>query len=200
MHKTLPILWLALSLCGCATLGEQRRHRASVQSAVDAGLMMLGEERVKVGQKPYRSDCSGFVIACYDSVGKQLSDPSIEASSGTEILYRSLSRSGRVLRTRRPRPGDLAFFHNTWDRNGNGLRDDRFTHVAIVERVAEDGTIQFLHFAAGRVKRDVMNLRHPGQARDPQSGNTWNSYLRRGGGRVLSGQLFFRFGRLRPGG
>ena len=93
------------------------------------------------------------------------------------------------------RPGDLAFFHNSWDRNGNKLRDDRFTHVALVERVADDGTIRLLHFASGKVKRDVMNLRHKNTARDPDTGETLNSYLRRGGGKVLTGQLFFRFGR-----
>ena len=85
-----------------------------------------------------------------------------------------------------------------WDRNGNKFRDDRFTHVALVEKVDPDGSIHITHYVSGRVKRDVMNLKHRSVARDPGSGKTWNSYLRKGGGKVLSGQLLFRLGRPLP--
>ena len=34
-----------------------------------------------------------------------------------------------------PRPGDLAFFHDTYDRNRDGRANDPYTHVALVEAV-----------------------------------------------------------------
>lgn len=204
MRVRLTILFVLLAVAsaaaqGCATTaGARRRARQDVEAVLDQALEMMDAERVRVGHTLYRNDCSGFVDAVFDASGIELVDPGIEAVSGTEAIYRGLQRRGRILRGRTARPGDLAFFHNTWDRNGNKLRDDRFSHVALVERVGPDGAVGLVHFASGKVKRDVMNLRRPGVARDPLTGETVNSYLRRGGGRILSGQLFFRFGRPLP--
>ena len=200
MRRTLPLLLIALlalpTMQACATLsGARRRPKDDVQRVLDRALMMMGAEKVRVGKTPYRSDCSGFVSAVYEAEGVELTVSGASGSSGTEIIYRSLKSKGRLVGDRAVRPGDLAFFHNTHDRNGNKLRDDRFTHVALVERVGADGTIGLLHYASGKVKRGVMNLRDKNAARHPDTGETLNSYLRRGGGKVLTGQLFFRFGR-----
>lgn len=198
MRRPLPLLLIALlalpAMGGCAHL-QRKRPKDDVQQVLDRALMMMGAEKIRVGNRPYRADCSGFVSAVYEAEGVQLDKAGVSADSGTETIYRSLKAWGRLVPDRQVRPGDLAFFHNTWDRNGNKLRDDRFTHVALVERVGADGTIDLLHFASGKVKRDVMNLRHRRTARDPDTGDTLNSYLRRGGGKVLTGELFFRFGR-----
>jgi cell wall-associated NlpC family hydrolase len=200
MRRTLPLLLIALlalpTMSACATLsGARRQPKSEVQQVLDRALMMMGAEKVRVGKIPYRSDCSGFVSAVYEAEGVELTVSGISASSGTETIYRSLKSKGRIVGNNAVKPGDLAFFHNTHDRNGNKLRDDRFTHVALVERVDDDGTISLLHFASGQVKRGVMNLRDKNSARHPETGETLNSYLRRGGGKVLMGQLFFRFGR-----
>jgi len=109
------------------------------------------------------------------------------------MIYRTFKAQKRVHNRKRPKPGDIAFFHNTHDRNGNGLRDDRFTHIALVESVADDGTVRFLHFASGRVQRDHLNRFHRNVARDPDSKKVWNDTIRRGGGKTLAGQLLFRF-------
>lgn len=159
--------------------------------------MMLGRADIRQDGRPYRSDCSGFVEASYDSIRISLVDPTLRGVSGTHILFKSLAGRNRIT-GRRIAPGDLLFFHNTHDRNGNRIRDDRFTHVALAESVDDDGTVTFLHFASGKVKRDVLNLAHPNVARDPVSGRSWNSFLRRGGGRVLAGELFFKSGRPLP--
>ena len=159
--------------------------------------MLLGHTQLRVDGRSYRGDCSGFVEAVFGSIDLRIEDPAESGVSGTHILFRSLAKQGRIT-GRSVRPGDLLFFHNTWDRNGNRLRDDRFSHVAVAEAVDSDGTITMVHFASGAVKRDTLNLKHPGTARDPDSGRTWNSYLRRGGGKVLAGQLFFKSGRPLP--
>ncbi len=198
MRKILPLLLIVLlalpALQGCAHV-RRRQQKDDVQQVLDRALMMMGAERIRIGGTPYRSDCSGFVSAIFEAEGVELTDVGVSGQSGTERIFRSLKARGQLVPDGKVRPGDLAFFHNSWDRNGNKLRDDRFTHVALVERVADDGTIRLLHFASGKVKRDVMNLRHKNTARDPDTGETLNSYLRRGGGKVLTGQLFFRFGR-----
>ncbi len=134
------------------------------------------------------------MTAAFARAGVELITPGIGGVSGTESIYRSLKAEGNLRPSARIRPGDLLFFHNTWDRNKNGLRDDPFSHVGLVESIEDDGTITFFHFATGRVRRGAMNLRHPNEPRDPESGKTWNSAIRSGPGRVLTGQLFFRAG------
>jgi len=199
MRRLLPLLSIVLVLSGCASARQNtRRGPSDVQVVLDRGLMMLGEPHVSVGGTRYRSDCSGFVSAAFEGVNVELQSPSVAGDSGTEIIYKSLRARGRIHNAKVPQPGDLAFFHNTWDRNGNKVRDDRFSHVALVESVADDGTVQLIHYASGKVKRDSMNLKHPNDARDPDTGTPWNSYMRRGGGKVLTGQLFYRFGRPLP--
>ena len=199
MRRLLPLLLLLVLVSGCATARAAARRQAErdLDRVLAQALMLLGEERLRVGGSSYRSDCSGFVTAAYDAAELDLVGPDPRGRSGTEQIFRYLKSRGRIHADKRPRPGDLAFFHNTVDRNGNGLRDDRFTHIALVEKVNDDGTIQLMHFASGKVKRDVMNLYHPGDARDPATGRPRNSFLRRGGGKVLTGQLFFKFGRPR---
>jgi peptidoglycan DL-endopeptidase CwlO len=206
MRARLPLLLILLlvlpGLVGCATTsGARRRAADDVQRVLDQALLLIGATKVKLNRKPYRSDCSGYVTAVFEGgVDLDLVDPRITtgSGSGTETIYRSLKGRGRIVSGKQAKPGDLAFFHNTWDRNGNKVRDDRFTHVALVERVQPDGTIHLLHYASGKVKRDFMNLKQPAVARDPETGHTVNSYLRRGGGKVLTGQLFFKFGRPLP--
>ena len=50
-------------------------------------------------------------------------------------------------------PGDLVFFDNTWDYNGDGMANDPLTHVGIVERQEDDGTIVFISRVAGAIER-----------------------------------------------
>jgi hypothetical protein len=187
----------ALLLPGCATTSS-RRDRAELRKVLDQGISMLGKSKVRVRRKPFRSDCSGFVTACFSTVGAELADPLTTGPSGTAVIYKTLKKRRRIHNRRRPKAGDLAFFHNTHDRNSNGLRDDRFTHVALVERVEEDGTVVLLHYVSGKVRRDRLNRFHRNIARDPVSNREWNSFLRRGGGKTLAAQLLFRFGRPLP--
>jgi peptidoglycan DL-endopeptidase CwlO len=186
-----------VSLTGCATTGSKKKAKDDLRSVLDQAVMLLGHTSLRVQGRSYRSDCSGFVHAIYESIGMHIDDPLIEGESGTHVLFKSLAKDGRIT-GRNVRPGDLLFFHNSWDRNGNKIRDDRFSHVGVAESMDADGTVTMVHFASGKVKRDFLNLKHPSTARDPDSGKTWNSYLRRGGGKVMTGQLFFKAGRPLP--
>ncbi len=180
---------------GSPTLPSDRVSDPALKRVLDAALSMQGSSRVRVDGRTFRADCSGFVIACWHAANRELIDPGAKGRSGTALIFDSLRKRGRLVAKGAARGGDLVFFHNTYDRNRNGVRDDTFTHVALVEYVDPDGTVHYMHFASGKVKRGVFNPKHPDTARDPDHGKAWNSFLRRGGGKVLAGQLVHRIGR-----
>jgi hypothetical protein len=100
-----------------------------------------------------------------------------------------------------PLPGDIVYFHDTYDRNRNRRFDDPFTHVGLVESVDGEGTVTFLHAAGHVVKREKMNLRHPHDTRDA-AGNPINHTLRfrtrweKKEDPRLASELFAGYGRL----
>jgi hypothetical protein len=73
-------------------------------------------------------------------------------------LYRHAVRSGVLYHSEYPAAGDVVFFSNTWDRNGDGRDNDYYTHAGIVEDVTDDGTISILSWVDGAVQRTYMNL------------------------------------------
>ncbi len=121
----------------------------------------------------FRNDCSGFVEATLHRVG-------IPLRGSTEMFWDAADRLGWLHRERYPRPGDLAFFDYTYDRNRNGRYDDELSHLAIVLEVRRDGTIVLAHAGtrAGR-SRFVMNLVSP-HDRVNKTGSPINDPLRRG--------------------
>lgn len=178
--------------------------RARIVEAAAARLHH-GPGPFRVGGRRYRADCSGFVAAVYHAAGipfrEALHVGDEDAGSAVVALHRALASSGVLLgREALPLPGDLVFFHDTYDRNGDGLPDDPLTHVGVVERTGSDGTVTFLHRGARGVARGVMSLRHPADERGP-AGERWNSRLRPARRddpprtRYLAGELFAAFGR-----
>ena len=147
----------------------------------------LGKKRMTVHGKKYRYDCSGMVCAAHVKAGLNL-------SGNTRSMYEYAKDVGVFHKRKRPDVGDVAFFDNTWDRNKNGRRDDRLTHIAIVEKVERDGTITLIHLGNSGINRLVMNLKHPGHRTSAQ-GKPWNSVLRnQKKGKRLTGELFSGFG------
>lgn len=179
-----------------------RTVRKAVQEVIDIGRKLVGQREVTIDGTSHRADCSGFVQACFGHAGLRLSGPEDTGTSGTEILYRALERVGGVHEREIPEPGDLVFFSNTHDRNSNGRVDDDFSHVGFVETVGEDGTIHFLHFVSGAVRIGRMNLLHPSQRVDEETGTIWNDPLRRrrkddsAKVRYLTAELWIGFGRV----
>ncbi|HEX8821106.1 MAG TPA: NlpC/P60 family protein [Archangium sp.] len=147
------------------------------------------------GQGQVPDDCSGLVRAAYHAVGIELlSHGTLPGENAVSAIYRRAQRAG-ALRKRDPKPGDLVFFHETYDRNRDGLRNDGLTHIGVIEGVERDGTVVFVHRGGDGVKRSRMNLRLPTQQRT-KSGQVLNDYIRRaeGGERArLSSELFSGF-------
>jgi len=214
--RRLPQALLAALLgAGCATargpgvgpalgpsdgLGEQLAARAG------AALGQRGP--FTVGSQRFGADCSGFVASVYQAEGLPLRGLMARVApaetSGVAAAFRAVQSFGVVFGGggEWPRPGDLVFFRDTFDRNRDGALDDPLTHVGVVERV-EDGTVTFLHRGSRAVRRAVLTLERAGEARDPD-GRELNSPLRDkqprlAGAPALAGQLFMAYGRLDPG-
>lgn len=158
-----------------------------------------------VEDRRFPFDCSGFVCALYYQMGIDLFEfgeapDDDETGSGTEIIYRRLSRSGQVF-SKDPLPGDLVFFDNTWDRDGDGQFNDTFTHIAVVERIRPSGTVEMLHLGSTGIGRIHLNIERSSEYRDEKTGEILNHKLRRKASGdtdqtpSLTGQLFRAFGR-----
>jgi cell wall-associated NlpC family hydrolase len=122
-------------------------------------------------------DCSGLVRAAYQAAGIELlSHGTLPGENAVSAIHRRAQRAG-ALHQRTPKPGDIVFFRETYDRNRDGERNDGLTHVGVIEAVERDGTVVFVHRGGSGVKRSRMNLRFPGQR--GQGGHVWNDYIRR---------------------
>lgn len=167
--------------------------RAKVASAAKT---VVGQRKVVVDGKSFRMDCSGVTRAIYARAGYPLGGTAANVfENDTSILFR-LVRDNGSLRRSDPLPGDLVFFDDTHDRNGDGLRNDALTHVGVVERVLPNGTVIFVHRVGAGILRYRMNLSAPTTRRDAE-GKTLNHYLRRAHGgesAKTTAQLFAGFG------
>ncbi|HSE57743.1 MAG TPA: hypothetical protein VLA99_03495 [Nitrospiraceae bacterium] len=207
--------WLILAV-GCAGLSGDRsghlpvparacckagdtvvRQRAVARTAAS----LVGVRTVEVNGRRIAYDCAGVTRAIYLKHGIDLyenTDQSQQAN-GVRLIYRHVRRHGRIHHGPVVRAGDLVFFDNTWDYNGDGVVNDPLTHVGVVEMVEADGTVVFISRVAGAVERYRMNLAHPHVHRTDE-GRILNDYLRRkerrdtDGTPYLTGELFAAFG------
>jgi hypothetical protein len=150
---------------------------------------LVGRDSVSDIAPGYSDDCSGFVRLVYGSEGIDLSRLPARSSIVQAMYVRA--RENGALREGSPRPGDLVFFRNTYDRNRDGRRNDGLTHVGIVESVDEDGTVTFIHRGGHGIVRAHLNLERRTEFRDGDE--TLNDVLRRKSRlsrAYLAGELF----------
>ncbi len=133
-------------------------------SVVSGGLSLVGKSELVVNGTRYPMDCTGVVRAAYAFGGLDLAYRfAFYPGNGVARLYGTLRDAGLLYATRYPAPGDLVFWDDTYDANGNGRADDPLTHVGMVVEVDEEGTVSYLHhnYRRGPVV-ERMNLIHPG--------------------------------------
>ena len=160
------------------------------------------ESTVSVRNESICLDCIGTVIAVYLDAGFDFRDKmSGGYDSGVRNLYAFLKENNAVYTEGLPVPGDIVFWDNTWDADGDGDNtNDPLTHAGIVIKVEENGTVHYLHAhitrgiiiqkmnrytpeyysESGEVINDAMAL-GSGISRDnnPEkwtSGDLWSSY------------------------
>jgi hypothetical protein len=113
------------------------------------------------------------------------------------MLYEHARELGVLHHRRKPQPGDIAFFDNTYDRDKNGRIDDPLSHSAVVVGVEANGRIEMVHLGSKGVVRIYMNLADPDI--HEVDGAVMNDYLRAAAKRdpdstkYLAGQLWTGF-------
>ncbi|ANE35865.1 hypothetical protein CIG11343_0832 [Campylobacter iguaniorum] len=75
-----------------------------------------------------------------------------------------------------PKLGDLVFFNNT-TKGTRKLKENRITHVGIVDKIEPNGTVTFLHNINGKNIRSVMNLKYKNTHK--LNGKKINAYITR---------------------
>lgn len=167
---------------------------------VAGGESLVGRKKLVVGGVTYPSDCTGLVRASYAFASIDLAlHFDRYAGNGVLRLYKTLKSEGLLYATRYPAPGDLVFWDNTYDANGNGRADDELTHVGLVLSVEADGSIRYLHYhirLGPFVER--MNLTRPDDDSEGPGGRV-NAFMRMRGSPGDAGdnaaQLFRVFGK-----
>jgi len=200
----IPIaLALASALAGCA--GPSRAVRGDLPDAALAGRLAARAARweghagpFSVGERRFPADCSGFVLAVYEAEGVPLRRlaglAAPHETSGAAALHRAAVTYGVVFGGggEWPAPGDLVFFHDTYDRNRDGELGDLWTHVALVEAVDGD-QVWILHRGGKGIIRLKMNLAQPHDeaTNDPVRSRNGRDPA---GTRYLTGELFAGYG------
>jgi len=170
--------------------GDARDARLRVAAAAGA---VVGSAPIIVGGVRYRFDCSGVASGIYAKAGL----PVVSEGDGLDVrgLYALVQKTGSLRRSD-PLPGDFVFFDDTYDANGNGRIDDPLSHVGVVERVVDDGTVIFVHRIGRQIVRARLNLKDP-QLRHDKNGVAKNHYLRAAHGAVAAkttAELFVAWG------
>ncbi|QRN98654.1 C40 family peptidase [Archangium violaceum] len=187
MHRAFSLCALLMGLLS-APQAEAARRPAPSRSARATSLSLANRAVVRaslwVGLSSLRrvsrsvnDDCSGLANLAYKKRGLSLlPERTLPGEGGVAAIYRKARTLGAL--REQPRPGDLVFFRETYDRNRDGRRNDGLTHIGVVERVEPDGTVTFVHRAGGGVKRSKLHLTQPSLRRDAR-GRVLNDYLRR---------------------
>ncbi len=172
-----------------ADLRSEEEERSRIAAYAES---LIGEIRLEPHGRGFRSDCSGYVVGVFRSLGyRVVIEPSPNDSSISQALFDTLQRRRLVFQDRRPGIGDLVFFKGTTEK-----RRYRISHIGLVTGVEEDGTVEIVHYTgSGGVQTLRMNLRAPGEHKN-RVGRIINDFLKKGPGDRLSGQLFYAYGNL----
>jgi len=132
-------------------------------AVIAAAREVLETQSTVVGDTTYSYDCTGTILTVYARAGIFLADlfPSY-SGNGVQRLHAIAVDYGLIQSYLLPEPGDLIFWDNTYDRNGDGEWNDELTHAGLVLSVAKDGTVEYLHHNYRRgIVTASMNLLDP---------------------------------------
>ena len=150
------------------------------QRIVDAAHRVEGRRNLVFEEKRFSWDCSGVILALYYLAGVDLEDEfSRYPGNGVARLYQIAKHYNLLYDTRTPAPGDVIFWDNTYDRNGDGQWNDPLSHAGVVVSVSEQGTIQYIHHNYRRgIIVESMNLYHPDRHTSDDGQQLYNSPMR----------------------
>lgn len=180
----------------CQHVDTAARRTAIVRTATK----LIGAHTIESRGRKIAYDCAGVTRAIFLEHGIDLySGANDQKANGVRLIHTHIKQHGRFHQGPLVHPGDLVFFDNTWDYNGDGLVNDPLTHVGVVERQESNGTIVFISRVAGAVERYRMNIGLPNVHKTAE-GRVLNDYIRRkdigdlADTAYLTGELFAVFG------
>lgn len=133
------------------------------QKLVEGAYAILGQKELNINGKHFNVDCTGTVLAAYYYAGIDLAkDFAKYTGNGVKRLYDYLEANELLYKTKSPAPGDIIFWDDTYDKNGDGKWNDPLTHTGMVVSITEDGEIEYLHenYKKGIIL-EKMNLQDP---------------------------------------
>ena len=137
------VLLLMVIACTTAPVAERGSVRERLLEGAEYALV---KQRLHIDGKTFANDCSGTILGIYHFAGVDLSrDFDKYTGNGVARIYQLLQDQGLVYRTVYPQIGDLVFWDNTYDRDGDGRWNDQLTHIGMVVDVGLDGTIDYIH-------------------------------------------------------
>lgn len=167
------------------------------REVAEAALDLVGQRNLTVGGRRFNYDCTGTILAAYYSAGYDLATHfGGYTGNGVSRLYQMADDRGTI-RSRAPlRPGDIVFWDNSYDMNGDRRWNDELTHAGIVVNIAGDGTVTYVHHNYRRgVVTATMNPRRPSD-RELNSPMRMKSHRWRASDPWLSGELYRAHGAL----
>lgn len=98
-----------------------------------------------------------------------------DAASDVAMLYKSCKAKGEVRHSSQPTVGEIVFFHNTFDANGDGRNNDWYTLAGVVESVSGPKVVAQI-WADDAIERVHLNLES--ESASQRDGTPINSRLR----------------------
>ena len=116
------------------------------QRVVESAKSLVGQRSLRVNGRRFRYDCTGTILAAYYGAGIDLeAEFSAYTGNGVARLFKLAAAHELVYTGDSPRPGDVIFWDNTYDRNGDGAWNDPLTHAGVVVRAYDDGSVDYVH-------------------------------------------------------
>lgn len=163
----------------------------------------LGTTEIAYLGRRFPYDCSGLIMGIYYYAGIDL-QKMMKSYRGNAVsmMHQALSAKGLILEDGPPEPGDIIFWDNTYDYNGDGLWNDLLTHAGMVVSVSEWGAVEYIHLNYRKgIVIERMNLSEPDVNRKNIDGESVvvNSAMRMAGQPAgqgwLASHLFRDYGR-----
>jgi len=204
IKKKLIIAFLVF-FCLDSFVIEQPKNQKLLDIILKQAQSFIGKkygEIVIIKGKKIKLDCIGTVRAIFYSIDIDITKYFHKYNgNGVSRLYYSLKEKDTIHGELIPEVGDVIFWDNTWDRNGDGVSgNDPLTHAGLVIKIDEDSTIHYIHanYVLGIIV-EQMNLKYPTKYTDDNgkiinSPMYINSSLKRHPKHWLSGDLFKHFG------
>jgi len=111
-------------------------------------------------------DCSGFVSLINSKNGEpyyKISELSNFFTNDyrSKAIYNVVKAGARITKKEIPQIADLIFFSDTLEKTKRNVGTTNITHVGIVTKIDEDGTIHFIHHSRGKNIMGAMNEKYP---------------------------------------